>query len=125
MRFARSVLSCLLTVAALSPAVAQTAAGSKNLTVVVAFGPGGGYDNWGRLVGRHIGKYLPGNPSAIIQNMPGAGGYVAASWIYNLAPKDGSTIGIISRDVAVGPIIGAPGARFDALKMNWLGTPAT
>jgi len=125
MRFARSVLSCLLAVAALSPAAAQTAAGSKNLTVVVAFGPGGGYDNWGRLVGRHIGKYLPGNPSAIIQNMPGAGGYVAASWIYNLAPKDGSTIGIISRDVAVGPIIGAPGARFDALKMNWLGTPAT
>ena len=129
MRFSKAVLGLLIGVAALvpatAPALAQPAAGSKNLTIVVAFGPGGGYDNWARLVGRHIGKYLPGNPSSIIQNMPGAGGYVAASWIYNLAPKDGSTIAIISRDVAVGPVIGAPGARFDALKMNWLGTPAT
>lgn len=125
MRFTKALLGLLMSAAAISPALAQSAAASKNLTVVVAFGPGGGYDNWGRLVGRHMGKYLPGNPSAIIQNMPGAGGYVAASWIYNLAPKDGSTIAIISRDVAVGPIIGAPGARFDALKMNWLGTPAT
>ncbi|MDB5643785.1 MAG: efflux transporter protein [Hyphomicrobiales bacterium] len=129
MRFSKAVLGILMGVAALSPAIApaaaQPAAGSKNLTIVVAFGPGGGYDNWARLVGRHIGKYLPGNPSSIIQNMPGAGGYVAASWIYNLAPKDGSTIALISRDVAVGPVIGAPGARFDALKMNWLGTPAT
>ncbi len=125
MHFRKMVLGFLLAVLAIAPAAAQTAASGKNLTIVVAFGPGGGYDVWARLVSRHIGKHMPGNPSVIVQNMPGAGGYVAASWIYNIAPKDGLTIALISRDVAVGPIIGAPGARFDALKMAWLGTPAT
>jgi hypothetical protein len=57
--------------------------------------------------------------------MPGAGSYVAASWIYNIAPKDGSVIGIVARDVPLGPLSGADGARFDALKINWLGTPTT
>lgn len=119
-------LSAMCGLALMDVAEAQTAApaSGKNLTIVVAFAPGGGYDVWARLVGRHIGKHLPGNPGIIVQNMPGAGGYVAASWLYNIAPKDGSTIGLISRDVAVGPVIGAPGARFDATKMNWLGTPA-
>ena len=126
MRFTKAVLGMFMGVAALSPAAAQPiGGGSKNLTIVVAFGPGGGYDNWARLVGRHIGQYLPNHPSVIVQNMPGAGGYVAASWLYNIAPKDGSTVAILSRDSAIGPVIGAGGARFDSLKMNWLGTPAT
>ncbi len=94
-------------------------------TMVIGFGPGGGYDLWGRTVARHIGKYLPGNPNLVIQNMPGAGSYVAASWIYNIAPKDGSVIGIIARDATMGPLTGADGARFDSTKMSWLGTPTT
>ena len=93
--------------------------------MVIGFGPGGGYDLWGRTVGRHIGKHLPGNPSVVPQNMPGAGSYVAASHIYNAAPKDGTVIGIIARDAALGPLTGAPGARFDATKFSWLGSPAT
>ncbi|MDB5650035.1 MAG: efflux transporter protein [Hyphomicrobiales bacterium] len=125
MRFRSLVLGALFTALAASTALGQAAGSGKNLTIVVGFGPGGGYDVWARLVGRHIGQFLPGSPNVIVQNMPGAGGYVAASWLYNIAPKDGSVIGLISRDVAVGPIIGAPGARFDATKMNWLGTPAT
>jgi len=76
-------------------------------------------------VGRHIGRHLPGNPSVVPQNMPGAGSYVAASHIYNAAPKDGTVMGIIARDVALGPLTGAPGARFDATKFSWLGSPAT
>ena len=125
MRFRSLVLGAVFTALAATSALAQAAGGGKNLTIVVGFGPGGGYDVWARLVGRHIGQYLPGNPNVIVQNMPGAGSYVAASWIYNIAPKDGTVIALISRDVAVGPIIGAPGARFDATKMTWLGTPAT
>ncbi|MDB5593332.1 MAG: efflux transporter protein [Hyphomicrobiales bacterium] len=125
MRFRSLMLGAVFTALAATSALAQSAGGGKSLTIVVGFGPGGGYDVWARLVGRHIGQFLPGNPNVIVQNMPGAGSYVAASWIYNIAPKDGTVIGLISRDVAVGPIIGAPGARFDATKMTWLGTPAT
>lgn len=105
------------------PAAAQGAA--KNATMIIGFGPGGGYDLWGRVVARHIGKYLPGAPVVVNQNMPGAGSYVAASYLYNIAPKDGSVMGIIARDATLGPLSGAPGARFDPLKLSWLGTPTS
>ena len=118
------------------PLVAAIAAGAlsggalaqgvgKVPTMIIGFGPGGGYDLWGRTVARHIGKYLPGAPNLVIQNMPGAGSYVAASWIYNIAPKDGTVLGIIARDATMGPLTGADGARFDSTKMSWLGTPTT
>jgi len=110
-----------------APAWAQgapTLAG-KNVQMLIGFGPGGGYDLWGRVVARHIGKHLPGNPSVVPQNMPGAGSFVAANNIYNLAPKDGSVMGIIARDAALGPITGATGARFDPTRITWLGTPTT
>jgi tripartite-type tricarboxylate transporter receptor subunit TctC len=97
----------------------------KSVTMIIGFGPGGGYDLWGRVVARHIGKHLPGNPSVVPQNMPGAGSYNAASNIYNIAPKDGTVMGIIARDAALGPITGASGARFDPTKLTWLGTPTT
>jgi tripartite-type tricarboxylate transporter receptor subunit TctC len=109
-----------------APAGAQSPAESlagKNVTLIIGFGPGGGYDLWGRLVARHIGKHLPGNPTVVAQNMPGAGSYVAASHIYGAAPKDGTVFAIIARDAALGPLSGAPGARFDATKLSWLGSP--
>src|SRR5438105_2370349 len=108
-----------------APAQAQPAGESlagKNVTLIIGFGPGGGYDLWGRLVARHIGKHLPGNPTVVAQNMPGAGSYVAASHIYAAAPKDGTVFAIIARDAALGPLSGAPGARFDATKLSWLGS---
>jgi tripartite-type tricarboxylate transporter receptor subunit TctC len=95
----------------------------KTVNLIIGFGPGGGYDLWGRTVARHIGKHLPGQPTVVPQNMPGAGSYVAASHIYNAAPKDGTVFGIIARDAALGPLSGAPGARFDATKLSWIGTP--
>lgn len=95
----------------------------KTVSLIIGFGPGGGYDLWGRTVARHIGKHLPGNPTVVPQNMPGAGSYVAASHIYNAAPKDGTVFAIIARDAALGPLSNAPGARFDATKMGWLGSP--
>jgi tripartite-type tricarboxylate transporter receptor subunit TctC len=95
----------------------------KTVSMIIGFGPGGGYDMWGRVVARHIGKRLPGKPSVIAQNMPGAGSYVAASHIYGAAPRDGTVFAIIARDAALGPLSGAPGARFDATKLSWIGTP--
>jgi len=67
----------------------------KTLTLVVGNGPGGGFDVLGRMLARHIGKHVPGNPSVIVQNMPGAGSLIAANYLYNLAPKDGTTFGLI------------------------------
>jgi tripartite-type tricarboxylate transporter receptor subunit TctC len=107
---------------------AQAPAGAfagKTVTMIIGFGPGGGYDIWGRLVAGHIGHHLPGNPTIVAQNLPGGGSYRAASFIYNQAPKDGSTLALIARDAALGPLTGQPGALFDATKFSWIGTPAT
>ena len=122
-----AALGCAVVGLRAAPASAQagpTLAG-KAVQMLIGFGPGGGYDLWGRVVARHIGKHLPGNPTVVPQNMPGAGSFVAANNIYNLAPKDGSVMGIIARDAALGPITGASGARFDPTKITWLGTPTT
>jgi tripartite-type tricarboxylate transporter receptor subunit TctC len=115
-----------LAVMAGEPAAAQAPSlAGKNVTMLIGFGPGGGYDLWGRVVARHIGKHLPGTPSVVPQNMPGGGSFNAANHIYTIAPKDGTVLGIIARDAALGPLTGAPGARFDPLKITWVGTPTT
>jgi len=109
-------------------ATAQPPAGAfagKTVNLIIGFGPGGGYDTWGRLVAAHIGAHLPGNPSVVAQNLPGGGSYRAASFIYHQAPKDGTAIALISRDASLGPLTGQPGALFDATKLSWIGTPAT
>src|SRR6266508_1919786 len=111
-----------LTAATAPPAQGETLAG-KSVQMIIGFGPGGGYDLWGRTVARHIGRHLPGNPAVIAQNMPGAGSYTATSYIFNIAPKDGTVLGIIARDAALGPLSGATGARFDPTKLSWIGTP--
>jgi tripartite-type tricarboxylate transporter receptor subunit TctC len=97
----------------------------RNVTMVIGFGAGGGYDQWGRTIARHIGKHLPGQPNVVPQNMPGGGSFTAANHIYSVAPKDGSVLGIIARDAPLGPISGMAGARFDSLKITWVGTPTT
>jgi tripartite-type tricarboxylate transporter receptor subunit TctC len=120
-----AALSALMAASA-APAVAQPAGDvltGKSVQMIIGFGPGGGYDLWGRTVGRHIGRHLPGNPNVVPQNMPGAGSYAAASHIFNVAPKDGTVLGIIARDAALGPLSGATGARFDPTRLSWIGTP--
>jgi tripartite-type tricarboxylate transporter receptor subunit TctC len=115
-----------LLAAAPAPAAAQPFDFSgKNLHMIIGFGAGGGYDLWARTLARHIGKHLPGNPTVVPQNMPGAGSFIAANHIYSVAPKDGTVIGIIARDAPLGPITGASGARFDATKLSWIGSPTT
>jgi tripartite-type tricarboxylate transporter receptor subunit TctC len=112
-----------LTASAQAPAANYYA--GKTVQMIIGFGPGGGYDLWARTVARHIGKHLPGNPTVVSQNMPGAGSFTAAAHIYTAAPKDGTVMGIIARDAPLGPLTGQEGARFDPIKMSWLGTPTT
>ena len=119
-------LALASSVLALMPAAAQgPSLAGKNVTMVIGFGPGGGYDAWGRVVARYIGKHLPGNPNVVPQNMPGGGSFNAANHIFTIAPKDGTVLAIIARDAPLGPLTGAPGARFDPLKISWIGTPTT
>ncbi len=130
--FNQSLIALVVSMASLAqfgvaPAAAQAGAdfSGKSLNMIIGFGPGGGYDLWGRTVARHIGKHLPGKPNVVPQNMPGAGSFNAANHIYSVAPKDGTVMGIIARDAALGPLTGASGARFDATKISWLGSPTT
>jgi tripartite-type tricarboxylate transporter receptor subunit TctC len=116
----------MLAAAELSPVSAQAPnLAGKNVQMIIGFGAGGGYDRWGRTVGRHLGKHLPGKPNVVPQNMPGGGSFNAANFIYTAAPKDGTAMGIIARDAPLGPLSGMKGARFDPLKLTWLGTPTT
>jgi tripartite-type tricarboxylate transporter receptor subunit TctC len=98
----------------------------KQVTMVIGYGPGGGYDIYGRIMAKYIGKHIPGNPTVIVQNMPGAGSMRATNYIYEVAPKDGTTIGTFARNM---PLIGLlktnPNIRFDPRKFTWLGSPST
>ncbi len=107
------------------PANAQSVAQfykGKTLEVLVGTTTGGGYDGYGRLVSRYIAKHLPGEPSLVVRNMPGASGLTMTNFLYAQAPKDGSVIAIPHNNMTVEPVIGNKNARFDATKFNWLGT---
>ena len=95
----------------------------KSLTVITSTGAGGTYDLLARLVARHMPKYLPGNPNAIVQNMPGGGNVVATNHMYNNAMKDGTVIAVINDAIPLHQVIDGRGVRFDADKFNWLGSP--
>lgn len=116
-----------MSLAALSEPQAQTADFSgKQLRIVVGYSAGTGYDRWGRLIARHIGRQLPGAKSAIVVNMPGAGSISATSHLYNKAAKDGTEFGLIGRDVITLPLMKRElASRFDATQFGWLGSPTT
>jgi tripartite-type tricarboxylate transporter receptor subunit TctC len=96
----------------------------KNLNVYIGVGVGGEYDIQARLVARHIGKYIPGNPTVVPQNMTGAGGLRMINYLYVVAPKDGLSIGMIANSFPAMQAAGIAGVQFDAAKMQWLGTIA-
>jgi tripartite-type tricarboxylate transporter receptor subunit TctC len=98
----------------------------RQVTFISSYGPGGGYDVYGRLLARHIGKYIPGNPTVLVQNMPGAGSLRGANYIYSVAPKDGSAFGIFARDMPLIGIIGNnPSVQFDPRRFTWLGSSSS
>jgi tripartite-type tricarboxylate transporter receptor subunit TctC len=97
----------------------------RQLNLIVGYGPGGGYDVYARLIARHLGKYIPGNPAVVVQNMPGAGSLRAVNYLYNVAPRDGSVIAAFARDMPLIGILGNPNVRFDPRKFTWLGSSSS
>jgi tripartite-type tricarboxylate transporter receptor subunit TctC len=95
----------------------------KTITLVIGYSVGGGYDLYGRLVARYLGRHIPGQPNIVPQNREGAGSMRAAIYIYNAAPKDGTVIGTFSRSMSVAPLLQE--APFDASKFSWLGSVST
>jgi tripartite-type tricarboxylate transporter receptor subunit TctC len=93
----------------------------RNLTILVGFGVGGGVDTFGRLLARSLGKYTPGNPNVVVQNMPGGGGFKSTNYLYNAAPQDGTYITVMLPSNAIEPVMGNPGAKWDTFKLHWLG----
>jgi tripartite-type tricarboxylate transporter receptor subunit TctC len=95
----------------------------KQIRFIIASATGGDYDQWSRLIARYLGKYIPGNPTIIPQNMPGGGQIIATNHLFNAAPQDGSVIGMIGRNLPNDALLKKEGVRFDPLKFNWLGSP--
>jgi tripartite-type tricarboxylate transporter receptor subunit TctC len=98
----------------------------KQISIVVGYGTGGGYDVYARLLARHLPRFIPGRPTAIVQNMPGAGSLRALNHLYNVAPKDGTAIAMFSPSMPVQAILGGNSSvKFDALKLTWLGSSSS
>ncbi|MDO9441862.1 MAG: tripartite tricarboxylate transporter substrate-binding protein [Beijerinckiaceae bacterium] len=97
---------------------------SRPMTIITSSPPGGGYDAYSRLLSRYMPRYLPGNPTIIVQNMPGGAGIRAANYLYNIAPKDGSTFALLDRAVGTAPLLYGEEskAQFEATKFNWIGS---
>ena len=94
----------------------------KQVRLLIGYSAGGGYDTYARLLARHLGKHIPGNPTIVPQNMPGAGSLRLANFLYNVAPKDGSVIGTFGRGIAMEPLLSGEGTQFDARQFSWLGS---
>jgi tripartite-type tricarboxylate transporter receptor subunit TctC len=130
-RFYSGVAAAALVALALAAfpvrAQAQTAADfysqTSRITFYIALGPGSGDDVWARLVGKYMSRYMPGHPSFIVTEMPGAGSLVLANFLYNGAPKDGSVIGGFSPSLPAQVFVGLPNARLDPTKFNYIGSP--
>src|SRR5919197_6750257 len=96
----------------------------KSLRMLIGYGPGGGYDIYGRLVAEFLPRHLPGNPTVLAQNMPGAGSFVAAKYIYDVAPKDGTVLGSLAQTLALDSLTNA-NAKLDVAKMPYIGRVVT
>jgi len=94
----------------------------KNIDLYIGYSVGGGYDVYARLLARHLGRHIPGNPTIVPKNMEGAGSLRLANWLYNVAPKDGTVFGTIGRGTGFDPLLGRKGAQFDATRFNWIGS---
>lgn len=95
------------------------------MTIIVGYPPGGGYDLISRMVARHLGRFLPGDPAAIVQNMPGANSIIAANHVYNAAKPDGLTLGAFNRNLILAQLVKVDGIKFDMAKFGWVGSPAS
>lgn len=128
-RFAASsagwLLACTTGLVA-ADASAQDAVASfyrgKTITISVGFTAGGGYDLHARTLARHMGRHIPGSPNIVVKNVPGAAGLILANQLYNTLPKDGTEIATFDRAIPLEPLVAPERARFDSLKLNWIGS---
>ena len=119
------VLCPMLALSAQADEVADFYRG-KTLQLIVGYGPGGGNDVYARLLARHMGRYVPGAPAIVVQNMPGAGSLLAANYLANLAARDGTAFGTFARNLPLSSVIGGhANIRFDARKLTWLGSASS
>jgi tripartite-type tricarboxylate transporter receptor subunit TctC len=103
----------------------EPAFAGKTITVYVGYTAGGSYDLYGRLIARHLGQHLPGHPTVVVQNMPGAGSLKAANYLYEVAPRDGTALGVVVESAALEQVLANPAAQYDAAKFTYVGRVAT
>lgn len=127
----RTTLAVALAALALGTATAASTARAdavsdfytgKQLTILVGYGAGGGYDTNTRLLAKYFSKHIPGHPVVVVQNMPGAGSMKVANFVFNAAPKDGTTLGVFAASTALEPLFGNDKAKFDPRKFAWIGS---
>ena len=114
--------------AAIGAAQAQSPAGEpfgKNINILIGYAAGGTYDATGRLLARHMGRHLPGNPGMVPQNMPGSGGIKTILHLYSVAPRDGTTLGMLSRSYGIEPVFNPQTAKYDPTRFNPIGSTST
>ena len=121
----RVALGLVTLLLAALPAQAQSVADfyrGKTIQMLIGYTAGGGYDLNARVLARHMGKHIPGNPNIVAQNMAGAGSLRLANFLYNVAPKDGTAIGMVGRGMAMEPLIGGSATQYDARRYTWIGS---
>lgn len=104
-----------------SPAQAQAFYEGKTLRIIVGLAAGGGYDTYARVIARHLGKHIAGNPTIIVENMTGAGSLISANHLYKVAKPDGLTVGHFTGGLFMGQVLAQPGIEFDARKFEFIG----
>src|SRR5215475_13144909 len=121
-RLAFALVLVALALTSAGSARAQNEFRGKTITIVASFEAGGPYDFYSRLIARHLGARLPGHPAVVVQNMPGAGGLRGANYLYNVAARDGTVLGVVSQTVAVGQVLATTaGIAYEARKYSWIG----
>jgi tripartite-type tricarboxylate transporter receptor subunit TctC len=125
-RIRAAIVTALSVLAACRPGQAQTADEfykGKQIRFIVGTAAGQDYDAWARLLGRHMSAFMPGKVPFVVENMPGAGHILATNYLFNLAPRDGTVIGMVSRNITEAAMTKLPNVRFDPGRFNWIGSP--
>ncbi len=123
--FALCLLAASAGTAAAQQSVEDFYKSKRTINLYIGYSPGGSYDLYARVVARHLGKYIPGKPNIVANNMPGAGSLRAANYIYSVAPKDGTALGALGETLAAEQGLKNPGVKYDATKLTWIGRIAS
>jgi tripartite-type tricarboxylate transporter receptor subunit TctC len=118
-----SMIAGFLAISGAPSAMANDFYAGKTIHVAVGFAAGGGYDTYARIIARHMGKHIPGNPSFVVDNMDGAGSLIAANYTYNKAPRDGTFVGVWNSAFVLYQALGDKAVRLDSRKLGWIGAP--